>query len=772
MRSSVKKVAVLGAGTMGSQIAALVANSGAKVILLDVVPKNGRDRTKLAKEAVENLKNSKSLSSKDKAYNIEPANMEDDLDKLKDADWIVECVPEDEGVKHETYQKIAPHLKEDVIVSSNTSAIPLRELKQGLDENLQSKLCLTHFFNPPDKMALLEVVADRHNDVQALRRIEDFADHALGKHIVKAEDTPGLIANRIGIYWIICGLQEAKTHGISIEMADKVMNGAFGFPKTGIFRLMDLIGLKLIPDIAESMIQYLDEDDDFKCMYDGVPVIQERIEQGYTGEKKGGFYREEGNRKQVFDLESGEYRDTEQPEIEIGEVWQAFLEKDVPESRFACAVLRRTLAYAAKVAPHIAADIRSIDSAMREGYNWEKGPFEMMDRLGAEWLIQQLNERGEDVPELLRRSKNKGFYREQEGHGKEYLTFAGDFQRIERQEGKWGLEFLVAGQKPVLQGDSAKLWDIGDGIGCFSLTKGKMRVLDEQALDLLDQSIDRVQKEFKGLVIGHDGKNFSAGFDLKIVLEGAEKNQWKRVDAILRQGQEVLLKLKRSPFPAVAAVSGYALGGGCEIAMQADAVQAHRGARIGLVETSIGVIPAWGGATESLRRAVRRAGGDLEKLKEEILSVFRLIAAGKKSDNAEHAFALGILEKPSRITMNRERLLPDAKALCLDLTEDYAVADYGAIRLPVESTREMLLEEVERMKEQEKITAHRARVLGRLADCLSGHAALENMHERGQQEPKADWDELDDKQILETTREAFIQLVRTEEAQRVIATKV
>jgi 3-hydroxyacyl-CoA dehydrogenase len=426
---SIKRVAVIGAGTMGSQIAAVIANAGIAVLLLDIVPEGAPDRDILAKKAAAQLRNPlKTLISEEKFPLIETGNVEDDLDRLMNADWVIECVPENLQTKHEIYNRISSHLKESAIVSSNTSTLPLAELKRGLEGGMAKRLCVTHFFNPPAKLPLLELASDQHNDLEAINSLSNFASGILGRKVVPVKDSPGFIANRIGIFWIVCAIEEALKEDISIETADAVMNGAFGFPKTGVFGLADFIGLRLVMNIINSMGRLLPENDYLQQLQAGKSLIAAQIEKSKIDGAKAGFYHKEGDVRQVLGLKSGEYKNLENPRVEI-EHWHEFLKKDAPESRFALRTLTRMLAYTERIAADIADNIVDIDTAMQSGYGWEYGPFEMIDRLGTAWLIEQMEKQGLHPPALLKLAETQGFYYADKE--RLYMAFDGSYKQPE-----------------------------------------------------------------------------------------------------------------------------------------------------------------------------------------------------------------------------------------------------------------------------------------------------------------------------------------------------
>lgn len=755
---NIRNAAVIGAGAMGSQIAALVASADIPVLLLDIVPAGANDRDVLAKRAIEKLAAHDGLTRRNSLQKIEPGNTEDHMDKLSDVDWVIECVSEDLAIKHDTYQKLSSYIEDHALVSSNTSSIPLAELRKGLPHHMRKKMCITHFFNPPDSMPLMEFVTDQDNNPEDIVRLERFADQHLGRTVIEVRDTPGFIANRIGIFWILAAMEEAQKENITVEVADSIMNGAFGFPKTGIFGLADFIGLKTIPDIVESMRPYLPPGDEFLQLRGGLALIKALLKEN------AGFYHD---KKSVIDLKSGTYHLVTKPGLNITD-WRAFLQEDAPEARFACCALVRVLNYTAHVAPVIAENILQIDAVMRDGYGWEFGPFEIIDRLGGPWLAEAVSKQGLLPSEFLKQAAmQNGFYREIPREGKSYLSFDGTYQLPRIGLEKWPLWLKTAGKKPVLQNESARLWDIEDGIACFSLTT-KMGLIDAQSLDLLEQSLDKVETDFHGLVIGHDEKHFSAGMNLSIVKECAATQDWRRLEDMLRQGQRCMMKIRVSEAPVVAAVSGYTLGGGCEMTMHCAGAQIHAQTKMGLVEADIGVIPGWGGLSAHLINAVSDGTDNVDTITDHVLMAFRQVAGAQKSDDAEEIIAMGLLHAPSRISYNRNRLLPDAKELCRNVSMTRTLYQQKTIDVPVDALYDRLLTEIENIRAGEtEMTPHRMLLLERLAQVLSGHAAMSRKQQDAAQLKKG-WSKLTEQELMQSSLDAFMELVREDESLRKI----
>lgn len=758
--TKIKKVAVLGSGVMGSGIAAHMANAGVPVLLLDIVPEGATNRNQLAESAIEKLKKAKpaAFSHPRNAKRIIAGNMEDDLDKLADVDWIVEAVLEDPKVKHAVYQKIDKVRKKGSVVSSNTSTLPLKALVHGQSDAFREDFMITHFFNPPRYMRLLEVVGEGD---AAMRAIEEFAEVRLGKGVVRCKDTPGFIANRIGIYWMMVGLLEAMRLGISVEEADAVMGKPVGIPKTGVFGLFDLVGIDLMPHIGKAMLQLLPKEDSFHTMYKEPELIKKMIADGYTGRKgKGGFYRMnkgEGGKKvkEAINLQTGEYAPAQKPKLESVNAARAGLialvgHEDIG-GQYAQAVLLETLRYAASLIPEIADDIVAVDQAMRTGFNWKYGPFELIDRLkykdkaGSAVLAGKLMELGKDVPAIFKAANGRPFYDVQDGRPC-YMTLKGKYAPIERPAGVLLLSDVKLANKgkPVAKNGSATIWDMGDGIACLEFTS-KMNSIDPDILGMMQKSIDIVKGNFKGMVIGGDGDNFSVGANLGFMLYAANMAAFPIISDVIRQGQQAFMGLKYAPFPVVSALHGMALGGGCETVLHSTHVQAHLESYAGLVEVGVGLIPGWGGCKEMVFRHVpaEGKGGPMPG----ISKAFENIATAKVGESAELCRDMGILRESDGITMNRERLLADAKAACLKAAETFEQKEQHTLHLPGRGGWAALNMAVDNFVANGMATAHDAFISRHLATVLTGGDCDIN-------------DEITEQHLLDLEHEVFMELVK------------
>jgi 3-hydroxyacyl-CoA dehydrogenase len=757
--TNIKKIAVVGAGIMGGGIAAQMADAGAQVMLLDVVPEGASNRNALAEAAVQKQRESlpPGFVYPSRASLITCGNLEDDLGKLSDCDWIIEAVKEDVRIKQEVYRKIEANRKSGSIVSSNTSTLPLATLTSGMPESFTHDFMITHFFNPPRFTQLLEVVPGSNMRPGAADAIGRFADLSLGKTVVQCKDTPGFIANRIGGYWMMRGLEEAVRQGVAVDEADAAMGTAAGIPRTGIFGLFDRVGIDLMLHTASSMTASpaLAADDPLRKL-DGektLALLGRMVEQGFIGRKgQGGFYRlkVDGDQKikEVRDLASGEYR-AEGRKVELTGLDPAH--KDLQAliihpraGAYAWAVLSGTLAYAAALVPGIADGIAPVDEAMRKGYNWKYGPFEMIDKLGVDWFIRKLEEEGRAVPPLLGTARGKSFYVTKGGQRLAVAT-DGSYTPVKAPEGYLTLEDVKRrASTPLAATTDASLWDMGDGIACLELTT-KDNVITPDVLKLIKETIELGKNQrFKGLVIGNDTDTFSAGADLRLLrlAAGATRQNWAQINEAIQYGQQAMQGLKYAPFPVVSALAGKALGGGCELLLHSDAIQAHANSFPGLVEPAVGLVPAWGGCTQMLMRQSFPVALHVPEL-------FQNIARCRVANSIDEARAMKILRAGDRISMNRSRLLADAKARCLELAKDYTPPTRRFVHLPGAILRRMIDGKADALARRGKITGHDAVVSKALSNVLCGGHT--NMIRAVGEQP-----------LLDLERAAFMELVQTE----------
>jgi len=731
MVGEIKKVCVIGSGTMGAGIAAQVANAGVPVLLLDIVPKEGDDRDAIAKGAVAKMLKTDPapFMSKRAAKLVETGNIEDHLDKAGECDWIVEAIVERLDIKRSLYEKLEAVKKPGAAISSNTSTIPLGHLVEGRSDQFKRDFLITHFFNPPRYMRLLEIVQGPETDPALVAKVEAFADRAMGKRVIHTHDTPGFIANRLGTYWLAVAVNAAMDLGVTVEEADQIGGRPMGVPKTGIFGLIDLVGVDLMPLLSKSLGDTLPKGDPYFDTIRPMPLVEKMIADGYTGRKgKGGFYKlekgKDGSRtKLALDLATGDYRPETKPEALPGKAERdlaALVTAPGKVGDYAWAVLGPVLSYAAKLVGEAADDIVAIDDAMKLGYNWKFGPFELIDRLGPGKLAERLAAEGRPVPALLKAVGAQPFYRVENGK-RQYLTGDGSYRDVKRAEGVELLEDIKLGAEPIAKTGSAALWDGGDGVAILEFT-GKMNALDEEVIKLVNQAIPIVKAQFKALVIYNEGSNFSAGANLGLAMFAVNIAAWSEIEKLIAGGQAAFKALKYAPFPVVAAPAGLALGGGCEICLNSDAIQAHAETYIGLVETGVGLVPGWGGNGEMLDRW-QKARALPKGPMPAVAQVFQTVSTATVAKSAAEAKELMFLRESDGITMNRDRLLADAKARALALVDGYAPPEPPTFRLPGASGRVGLNMAVRDFQKKGIATAYDGVVADRLAEVLTGGEA-------------------------------------------------
>lgn len=751
----IKKVAVIGAGVMGAGIAAHIANAGIPVLLLDIVPAGAENRNVVAEGAVSKLLKADPapFMHKRAAKLVQTGNIEDDLAKVADCDWIIEAVIERLDVKQDLYAKLEAVRRPGSAVSTNTSTIPLEKLVEGLPESFRRDFLVTHFFNPPRYMRLLEIVAGPDSDAATVAAVERFADYRLGKTIVRCKDTPGFIANRIGTYWIQTAFNHAVDLGLTVEEADAIGGRPMGIPKTGIFGLVDLVGLDLMPHIAKSMLATLPEGDAYRAAHREHPVATKLIADGYTGRKgKGGFYRlnrVNGERiKESVDLVTGEFRVSRKADLEslgVARKLPALVAHPDRGGRFARAVLLDVLSYAASLIPAIADDVVAVDDAMKLGYAWSYGPFELIDRLGPGWLAAALKEEGRPVPAIVDKLGQGTFYRVEDGRLQAF-GLDGGYHDVVRPEGVLLLADVKRRAKPLAKNASASLWDIGDGVVCLEF-HSKMNAIDSDIMGLIRKSLRIVEGGYKALVVYNEASNFSVGANIGLALFAANIAAWGEIESMVEEGQATYQALRYAPFPVVGAPSGMALGGGCEILLHCDAVQAHAETYMGLVEVGVGVVPGWGGCVEMLRRWQTNPKAP-KGVMPAVGKAFEMISTATVAKSAFEAKDWLLLQEADGVTMNRDRLLADAKAKALALAEGYQAPAKPVFRMPGPAGKVALDMAVSGFAATGKATPHDVVVCGRLAEALTGGDADPT------EEVKVD-------RLLEGERAAFMALVRT-----------
>jgi 3-hydroxyacyl-CoA dehydrogenase len=739
----IMKIGVIGSGVMGSGIAAQAANGGLEVLLLDIIPEGALNRSQLASDAIQKQLKSGGFTHPKRVPYVTAGNLEDDLGKLAECDWIIEVVTEKLTVKHAVYQKIDAVRKEGSIVSSNTSTLPLAKLMEGMSERFKRDFMITHFFNPPRVMRLLEVVASPHMEKKRFENICEVADRVFGKTIVPCKDTAGFIANRIGVYWMTCAMNKALTHDIRMEEVDALLGKPIGVPRTAVFGLYDLIGIDLMPLIADAMRQTLQNTDAFFALEPKPPLIAKMIETGFTGRKgKGGFYKMEklpdGSKTMLaLDLSTGEYHPAlTQPLLASASTKniKALLATDDMGGAYARDVMVHALHYAASLIPEIADSIADVDTAMKFGYSWKFGPFELIDQIGVEMFTNYCEQMKLTVPPIILAAHGKSLYSPTGTMGLD-----GAYHPKHKASGTIALTDL---NTPVIEGKTSKLWELGDGVMCFEITT-KMHTIDHDVLNELEAALEWVRTNARALVIGSDTSLFSAGANIHYFVDNARNDAMEKVESIITHGQAVMLKIKHAPFPVVSALTGIALGGGCETLLHSHAVQAHAEVRTGLVEVNVGVVPAWGGCKEMLLRHVATAPDEKTALGK-LVEVFANIVTAKTANSADEAIDLGIVQQGS-ITMNSDRLLADAKQCALQLIGKQRTLE-SSFSLPTGGKAALEAWLAERTA---TLSPHTLVIAKKLITVLTNN----------------DHTHATEQQILDLEREAFIALMHTKETQ-------
>lgn len=697
MTARIRNAAVLGSGVMGAAIAAHLANAGVHVLLLDIVPTEltedeRRRGLSLNDPGVRNrfaaTGLARALAAQPPAFFtparlqlISVGNFDDDLSKLTDADWIIEAVVENLAIKRALLDKVEAYRREDVVFSTNTSGLPVHAIAEGRSDAFRRHFLGTHFFNPPRYLKLLELIPLPETDPGAVDAAATWGDVRLGKGIVYAHDTPNFIANRIGSYGFRKAVALMMELGLSIEDVDELTGPLIGRPRSATFRTADLVGLDTAINVSENTYRNLPDDDE-REIFQVPPLFREMAARGWLGEKSGsGFYRRVDGEIQALDYTTMEYhprRKVSLPSVDAARAideparrLRQLLAVGDKGSEFLWRLLSSILVYAAKRIPEIADDVVNVDRAMRWGYAWDEGPFETWDLLSVADVAERLKTEDRDVPPLVQAVLERGegvFYRPVPG-GREYfdLTLA-DYREEPQRPGVIILADLKSASRTVADNPGASLIDLGDGIVCLEF-HSKVNTIGEDTIRMMHHAMDIVREQFDGLVIANQGKDFSGGANLMLLLLLAQEESWEDVELALREFQRLNLALRYFEKPVVAAPFGRTLAGGCEVILPAARVQAAAEAYIGLVETGVGLIPAGGGTTEMVRRAAARIPHSTEADPSPFVRwIFESIALAKVSSSAEDARSLGYLRESDGISMNGDRLIHDAKEACLSLT--------------------------------------------------------------------------------------------------------
>jgi 3-hydroxyacyl-CoA dehydrogenase len=806
---TVKKAAVLGAGTMGAQIAAHLANAGVPTLLLDIVPReltaeeqakglpleSPAVRNRIARAGYESARKAKPAAffTSDLASLVSVGNFDDDLPKLKDCDLIIEAVVENLQIKKSLYENVEQHRRPGSVIASNTSGIPLNQLAAGRSEDFRAHFLGMHFFNPPRYMHLVELIRTEWTKPEVSCSMFGFLDERLGKGVVVAKDRPNFIANRIGTFGALVTIHTMLADSYGIEEVDKITGPAVGRPKTATFRTFDLVGLDVLAHVVKNLNENLPDDPEH-AMFVMPEFVAKMLERGLLGNKtKAGFYKrqkgEDGTSEILtLDVATLDYRPAQKvklPSLEVAKnidntaeriktlVWS----KD-RAGAFLWKTFSRTLCYAADRIPEIADTVVEVDRAMQWGFNWELGPFEAWDAIGVEKSVAKLKEEGRSVPANVQKlldSDAKSFYKQENGQ-RFYFDFpSAKYVPAGDPPGTIILKSLKdrgTGVPPVNHAQDARatsgvirknsgasLIDLGDGVACLEF-HSKMNSIGGDTLEMLKIALTEVEKNFVGLVVGNQGTNFSVGANLMLMLMEAQDENWEELDMIGRFFQQSVMSLRYSPKPVVVAPFQLVFGGGCEMVLHADRVRASAETYIGLVEVGVGIIPAGCGTKEMLVRALDSIPKDVKDADPFpfVKRAFETIALAKVATSAEEARGFGFLSSDDSISMNRDRLIADAKKEVLSLAASGYVqpqqrTDILALGMPALATLKL---GVHMMKRAGYISDHDALIGEKLARILTGGDL--NHQTR-----------VSEQYLLDLEREAFLSLIGTRKTQERIA---
>lgn len=686
---AIEKVAVLGAGVMGSGIAAHLANAGMRVLLLDVVPADaGGDRAarnRLAQGGVETALKSRAFYVPSYASNVEVGNLEDDAGRLGECDWVIEAVVEDLEVKKRLFaQTVAPNLKDGAILSSNTSGLSVEAMASVLPPDVRRRFLVVHFFNPPRHMRLVEVVACRRTSPQVIDGMIALLRRRLGKGVVLGKNTPNFVANRIGVYSMCNGFRHAAELGMTVEEVDAVSGPATARPRSALFRLADLVGLDTLFHIAKSTRDLLPKDAD-RDEFTVAPAMDRMVGKGLRGNKsRQGFYRKEkgadgAERTLVYDLAAEQYVEAGSPRFasvdatkgidDPGKRLLAVLAGTDKAAEFAWRNLRDTLMYAFKRIPEIAADVVAVDDAMRWGFSWELGPFEMLDAIGVRAFVERAKADGVKVPPRLARVDR--FYAEKGGKRRfRSLTTKGGWRDVPRPADRIDLSEVRRSGGLVEGTDKASILDVGDGVLCLEF-HSKMNAIDGDVLGMVDRAVALAASGRVGLVVANHGRAFSAGANLAWIAAAIRERRFEDIEALIRAFHRALMGVKCAPIPVVAAPHAMALGGGAEICLQAAGMAPHAELSMGLVEVGVGLLPAGGGTKEMALRAIRLADEYEADVTPFVTRNFRLISMAKTSGSAAELREMGMLREGDAVTLDVDALVFNAKQRVLGLAAGY-----------------------------------------------------------------------------------------------------
>ncbi|MFQ5865888.1 MAG: 3-hydroxyacyl-CoA dehydrogenase/enoyl-CoA hydratase family protein [bacterium] len=733
MQEKIEKVAILGAGVMGAQLAAHLSNAGVPSYLFDI----SQELAEKGVQAALDLKPAPFYNPKTASL-ITPCNYDDHIEKLKEVDWVLEAVVERLDIKELIFKRIEPHLKPGAMVTSNTSGISIRKMMENMSEDFQKRFFVTHFFNPPRYMRLLEIVGGEKTQPEVVERIADFCENVLGKGLVYAKDTPNFIANRIGTFGMMLTLKLTLEMKLTVEEVDKLTGTIVGRPKSATFRTADVVGLDTLAHVARNTYEF-SPDDKAREIFRVPEFLKKMLENGWLGQKtRKGFYQKVNKEILSLDLDTLEYTAQKEVRFDGYRVAKGYTNTADRIKALACSedtaghffweLLSSTLIYSANRIPEIANDIVNVDNAMKWGFGWQLGPFETWDAIGLEKSVKRMDNEGKKVPawvlEMLESGKTT-FYARSDGQLSYFDISRKDHKTLEQRPKQINLLLEKEKGNEIKRNWCASIVDIGDGVACLefhSVLQPVMNPIDASIIDMMQEALEVVPKHgFKGLVIGHQGQNFSAGANLALIISLCEAKDWKRIEAISKSFQDMTQGLKFSSFPVVSAPFNLCLGGGYEAAACANRIVASAELYCGLVEVGVGIIPGAGGNLRVLLNNMKA----MEKARPGpfpiVQKAFETIGYAKVSSSAKEAVRLGYLTRDDRIVLNADHLIFEAKQTVLDMTQDFVPPEPREdLILPGEGGRLAIEATLNDLVKAGKISEHDRLIGKKLAYVLTG----------------------------------------------------
>ncbi len=759
MGKKIEKVAVLGAGVMGAQIAGHLGNAGIPSYLFDM----SKELSEKGKSTLTSLK-PKPLYKPKNADLVTSCTYDDDIEKIAEADWVIEAVVERLDIKETIYQKLLPHLKKKAILTSNTSGIPLQDLTKNLPDDVKERFMITHFFNPPRYMQLLELVRGKETTDETYETMMEFGESVLGKGIVHAKDTPNFIGNRIGVYGMMIAINLAQEYGLTVEEVDKLTGPISGRPKSATFRTADVVGLDTLKNVSLTTYNKAQEDEE-RDIFQIPAILESLITSDRLGQKtKAGFYKKNEDRSiHSVDLKTGEYSPMGQVRFDcfrIAKDRQRLSDKitalcfgDDRGSKYFWEITAKMFIYSANRVPEISDDILNIDNAMKWGFGWEAGPFETWDMLGIRKTIDRMKSEGKTVPQWVLDMLELGretFYQVDNGIKSYWCPIKKSALNLKNNSKVFNISLHKTGNNTIKRDLSASLNDMGDGVlnvEFHSILQPTLHPIDSSYIEMINLAIDMIEKgDYKAMVLGHQGANFCAGANLNLLLELSQNNQWEALDFAVKTMQDMTQRIRFSPGPVVAAPFQLTLGGGVELVQPA----AHRIAAaetyMGLVEVGVGLIPGGSGNLRMILNAMEGGTGRMGAF-QKIQKTFETVGFAKIATSADEAKHLGYLKKNDTVILNRDYLIQAAKDKAIELAQNYTPPTYrDDLKLPGAGGRTAMAMALKGFKMQGKISDHDQKIGEKLAYVLTGgdKAGLTKS--------------VDEQYLLDIEREAFVSL--------------